>query len=131
MKREDFILIAVGVLGVLVVINLIANFQNKGIESVTGSVVDEEQKEVSKEMIDQILELREEKKVLISEKEELAERIVELEGQLKVYEEEEEIKKEVCPLTCNKDELCVPINKASGDVEWVCVDDPDSVLGSG
>ena len=126
MKKGDMLIIAVSVLSVLVLINILMNFQNKGIESVTGSVVEEfgSGNENYNTLAAEVSSLRSENERLILEKNELSKKIERLEARINVFEEEKELKEETCPLPCGVDEICSPINKKDGSVEWQCVDDP-------
>ena len=120
------LILAVCVLSVLVLINILMNFQNKGIESVTGSVVEEfgSGNENYNTLAAEVSSLRSENERLILEKNELSKKIERLEARINVFEEEKELKEETCPLPCGVDEICSPINKKDGSVEWQCVDDP-------
>ena len=126
MKKGDMLIIAVSVLGVLVLINIIMNFQNKGIENVTGSVVEESSSgnENYNTLVAKVSSLRSENERLILEKNALSKKIEGLEAKIEVFEEEKEVEKETCPLNCSNDEICSPVNKGDGSVEWQCVDDP-------
>jgi len=127
LKNNNVLIILLGVLCVFVLINILVSFQNKGIESVTGLAV-EEPSGVSDEeynsLLGEVSRIKKENEKLIVEKNDLSKKIDELEAEIKVFEEEKEIKEETCPLPCGVDELCAPINKNDGSVEWQCVDDP-------
>ena len=117
-KWNNKVIIAVGILSVLVLINIIVSFQNDGIESVTGRVVGDVG------VNDEVSTLRSENERLIVEKNALSEKIKGLEAEIKAFEQEKEAEEETCPLPCGVDEICSPINKKDGSVEWQCVDDP-------
>ncbi len=126
-KRNDKLIIVIGVLSVLVLINIVVSFRDSGIKSVTGSVVQEAAdsgNENSNDLINDVSRLRSDNERLIVEKDALSKKVVELEAKIKAFEEENEVKKETCPLNCGVDELCSPVNKLDGRVEWQCVDDP-------
>ena len=125
-KWNDKIVIAIGVLSILVLINIIVSFQNSGIENITGSVIEDSSvnNEEYNKMFDQVSNLRNENERLVLEKNALSEKVSELEAKVKSLEAEKEIKEETCPLTCDVDEICSPVNKKDGSVEWQCVDDP-------
>ena len=127
LKNNNVLIILLSVLCVFVLINILVSFQNKGIESVTGLAV-EEPAGVSDEeynsLLGEVSRIKNENEKLIVEKNDLSKKIEGLEAEIKVFEEEKEIKEETCPLPCGVDELCSPINKKDGSVEWQCVDDP-------
>jgi len=126
-KRNNKLMIAIGVLSVLVLINIVVSFRDSGIKDVTGSVVQETAdsgNENYNDLVTEISRLRSDNERLIVEKSALSKEIDELEAEIKAFEEEKEVKKETCPLTCGVDELCSPVNKIDGSVEWQCVDDP-------
>ena len=126
-KRNNQLMIAIGVLSVLVLINIVVSFRDSGIKDVTGSVVQETAdsgNENYNDLVTEISRLRSDNERLIVEKSALSKEIDELEAEIKAFEEEKEVKKETCPLTCGVDELCSPVNKIDGSVEWQCVDDP-------
>lgn len=127
MKKGDMLIIAVSVLSVLVLINIIMNLQSSGIESVTGRAVGESgsSNEDYNNLVTEVSGLRSENERLILEKNDLSKKVEELEARIKVFEEEKELEKETCPLTCGTDELCSPVNKGDGSVEWQCVDNPE------
>src|SRR3989344_3389234 len=128
MKREDVIIAMLGILGILVIANLISSLDGSSIKNVTGSVVEEPSNSASdnsnKELIDEVIRLKEENKELADEKKTVQNKVNELEQKLREIEEEKQAEEETCPLTCNEGELCSPVNKADGSVEWQCVDDP-------
>lgn len=125
-KWNNKLVIALGVLSVLVLINIIVSFQNDGIESITGRVVGDigVNDEVDNKLTAEVSTLRSENERLIVEKNALSEKIKGLEAEIKAFEQEKEAEEETCPLTCGVDELCSPVNKGDGSVEWQCVDDP-------
>jgi len=126
-KRNNKLMIAIGVLSVLVLINIVVSFRDSGIKDVTGSVVQETAdsgNENYNDLVTEISRLRSDNERLIVEKSALSLSLLSLEAEIKAFEEEKEVKKETCPLTCGVDELCSPVNKIDGSVEWQCVDDP-------
>ena len=126
-KRNDKLIIVIGVLSVLVLINIVVSFRDSGIKDVTGSVVQETAdsgNENYNDLVTEISRLRSENERLIVEKNALSEKIKDLEAEIKAFEQEKEAEEETCPLTCGVDELCSPVNKIDGSVEWQCVDDP-------
>lgn len=127
LKNNNLLVILLSTLCVLVLINILVSFQDKGIENVTGLAVDETSNQVSEEfnkLVNDVSSLRSENEKLVLEKNDLSKKIDELEAEIKAFEEEKEIKEESCPLPCGIDEICSPINKKDGSVEWQCVDDP-------
>lgn len=126
MKNNNVLIITLGVLCVLVLINILVSFQSRGIEDITGSVVEEadSSNEEYSNLADEVSRLRNENEKLVVEKNDLSKKIDELEAKIKVFEEEKEKEEETCPLPCGIEEICSPINKADGSVEWQCVDDP-------
>jgi uncharacterized protein YlxW (UPF0749 family) len=133
MKKEDAMIVALGVLSVLVIVNLMATFQGSSIKNVTGSVV-EEPEGLNKELLNEIVKLRGEIDILNEDKNELNKEIEDLKN-VAIEKEAEKIKQEeieeaTCPLNCVDGEICVAINKADGSTKWQCVDDPTTLLGS-
>ncbi|MBI2106341.1 hypothetical protein HYT56_05915 [Candidatus Woesearchaeota archaeon] len=130
MKREDVIIAMLGILGVLIIANLISSLDGSSIRNVTGSVVEESgvKDNSNKELIDEVIKLKEENNKLVDEKKAVQDKINELEQKLKDIKEEKEAENETCPLACNEGELCSPVNKADGSVEWQCVDDPSKFV---
>ena len=130
MKREDVIIAMLGILGILVIANLISSRDGSSIRNVTGSVVEEPKVDTNsnKELIDEVIRLKEENKELADEKKTVQNKVNELEQKLREIEEEKQAEEETCPLTCNEGELCSPVNKADGSVEWQCVDDPSKFV---
>lgn len=126
MKREDIIIAMLGIIGVLVIVSLISNSDGSSIKNVTGSVIGEPSG--SKELIDEVLTLKEENKKLADEKNNLQSKIDVLENKLKQIELEKEAEEETCPVVCDDNEICSPINKKDGSVEWQCVDDPSKFV---
>ncbi len=125
-KVNDKLIIALGVLGVLILINIIVSLRDSGIENVTGSVVKNSgvNNEEYNKMFNEVSSLRSENERLVLEKDALSKKISNLESNINSLEEEKEIKEETCPLACDIGELCSPVNKKDGSVEWQCVDDP-------
>ena len=127
-KNNNALIIVLVVLGVLVLVNILVSFQNNGIGDVTGRVV-EEPTGINKEnygvLVNEVSRLKNENEKLIVEKSGLSKKIEELEAKIKAIEAEKEIKEEACPLTCGIEEICSPVNKKDGSVEWQCVDNPE------
>lgn len=123
-KWNGKLIIALGVLSVLVLINILVSLQDGGIKDVTGSVVEEAGKGSYDDLANEVARLKSDNEKIVVEKNDLSKKISELEAKIKVFEEEKEIEKESCPLPCGVDEICSPINKKDGSVEWQCVDDP-------
>ena len=120
LKNNSALVIVLGLLGLLVLINIIMNFQDRSLTSVTGLAVGVETADSG----DGLSTLRNENERLVLEKNTLSKEIEELEAKIKVFEDEKELEEETCPLPCSVDEICSPINKKDGSVEWQCVDDP-------
>src|SRR3989344_5380987 len=119
MKKADVLIVVLSVLSVLILVNIILNFQNRGIEDVTGRVVSDagDSGESSDGLADEVAGLRSENERLILEKSDLLKKIEELEAKIEAFEEEKELKEETCPLPCGVEEICSPINKKDGSVE--------------
>ena len=138
--NNDFLIKITGVLVVLLLISIFFNVKGSMTE-ITGSSVqnkvvicndnymrhgdgcclDVDMNSICDE--DEILTKNSDKEI------ELLNKIKELESKLENFEEEKELEVETCPVVCDEDEICVPVNKASGEVKWLCVDDPDQLLG--
>ena len=131
LKNSNVWIILLGMLCVLVFINIIMSFQDKGIGNITGLAVEETPNQVSDEfnkLVNEVSSLRKENERLVLEKDSLSKKIADLEGKIKTLEEEKQIEEETCPLPCGVEELCSPVNKKDGSVEWQCVDDPSKYV---
>ncbi len=122
-KNNNALVIVLAVLGLLVLINIIMSFQDRNITGVTGRAV-ADVGSGNEDLANEVTSLRNENERLVLEKDTLSKKIDELEAKLKVFEDAKELEEETCPLPCDEDELCSPINKLDGSVEWQCVDDP-------
>jgi hypothetical protein len=141
--KSDLLIKLVGILGVLLLISVFFNIKDSGISEITGSSVQQKVVICNEKYMRHgegcCLDLdlnnicdEDEKLVKDSGREvELLNQIQELEDKLEEIEEEKEIEAESCPLVCDEDEICVPLNKADGSLKWLCVDDPEQLLGSG
>ena len=130
-KNSNTLIFVLGVLAVLVFVNIIVGLQNNGIESVTGNVVEDTADSNNQDYDDltaEVSRLKDENENLIVEKSDFSKKIDELEAKIKALEEERELEEETCPLPCGVDEICSPINKKDGSVEWQCVDDPEKFV---
>ena len=122
-SKNNALIIILGILGLLVLINIIVSFQDRDITGVTGRAVTEVSSG-NENLANEITSLRNENERLVLEKNALSKEVDELEAKLTVYEDEKELEGETCPLPCDKEEICSPINKKDGSVEWQCFDNP-------
>ncbi len=122
-SKNNALIIILGILGLLVLINIIVSFQDRDITGVTGRAVTEVSSG-NEDLANEITSLRNENERLVLEKNALSKEVDELEAKITLYEDEKELEEETCPLPCDKEEICSPINKKDGSVEWQCVDDP-------
>lgn len=141
--KNDFLIKIIGVLGILLLISLFFNIRSASMTGITGSAIQEKVIICNENYmrygegccldLDKNLICDEDEKIVKdSEREKgLLNQIQELENKIKVLEEEKDLEEETCPVVCAEDEICVPVNKADGSVKWLCVDNPEQILGSG